>query len=151
MLNPEVLGLSLIRIERDGVSLPGYGIEISDGEQVSNLRLITAYGALSLRGEIKIIGETPPPDLTLLVIASRMDNTAGTLRAYYVDARNHFLIDHLSPGEYELRFIFRGNQPGTLMMSPQLLKKVMELRQKVVVGGNNQPPVTMTIDLSRAN
>ena len=74
-------------------------------------------------------------------------NAEGALRAYYVDAGNHFVIDHLSPGEYELRLIIKGNQPGTLMMSPQMVMKVMEFRQKVVVGTNNQPPVTMTIDL----
>ena len=101
--NPNSAGSSLIRIERDGALLPGDSIEIGAGEHISNLRLVTATPDLSLPGAIKVVGGTLPSDLALYIYASRVDGARGGIRPFQVDARNHFIIQDLSPGEYELR------------------------------------------------
>ena len=148
-LNSGLPGLSLIRTERDGVLQPREGIEIAPGENISNLRLVAAYGALSLHGEIKIVGGTLPPEIMLFITASRADAANNNFRSYQVDTRNHFVIEHLSAGEYELQLRIGGMRPDRQNFDRQLFRKISEVRQKVVVSSNNQQPVILTIDLSK--
>jgi hypothetical protein len=147
--NPNSTGSSLIRIERDGAILPGDSIEIGAEEHISNLRLVTATPNLSLTGEIKVVGGTLPPDLTLDIYASRVGGARGAIRPFQVDARNHFIIQHLAPGEYELRLEIAGYTVETKNVDPQLSRAISQARQKVVVSRNNQQPAIMTLDLSR--
>src|SRR5215510_3971781 len=142
-------GSSLIRIERDGAPLPGDSIEIGAGEHISNLRLVTATPNLSLPGAIKVVGGTLPPDLALYIYASRVDGARGASRVFQVDARNHFVIQYLSPGEYELGLKISNYLVGPKNMDPQLSRAISQARQKVVVSRNNQQPAIMTLDLSR--
>jgi hypothetical protein len=147
--NPNSSGSSLIRIERGGAPLPGDSIEIGAGEHISNLRLVTATPNLSLPGAIKVVGGTLPPDLGLYIYASRLDGARGGPRAAQVDARNHFVIQYLSPGEYELRLKIADYTVETKNVDPQLSRAISQAIQKVVVSRNNQQPVIMTLDLSR--
>src|SRR5262245_39004305 len=148
-LNPNASGSSLIRIERGGAPLPGDSIEIGAGEHISNLRLVTATPDLSLPGAIKVVGGSLPPDLTLSIYASRVDGARGAIRPFQVDARNHFIIQYLAPGEYELRLEIDDYKVETKNVDPQLSRAISQARQKVVVSRNNQQPVIMTLDLSR--
>jgi hypothetical protein len=143
------VGSSLIRIERDGAPLSGDSIEIGAGEHISNLRLVTATPNLSLPGAVRVIGGTLPPDLTLYIYASRVDGARGGARPFQVDARNHFVIQYLSPGEYELRLEIADYTVETKNVDPQLSRAISQARQKVVVSRNNQKPAIMTLDLSR--
>jgi hypothetical protein len=140
---------SLIRIERDGAPLPGDSIEIGAGEHISNLRLVTATPNLSLPGAIKVVGGYLPPGLALYIYASRVDGARGEIRPSQVDPSNHFLIQYLAPGEYELRLQIRDYSVKPNNVDPQLSRAISQARQKVVVSRNNQQPVIMTIDLSR--
>ena len=147
--NPNSTGSSLVRIERDGAILPGDSIEIGAGEQISNLRLVTATPNLSLSGAIKVVGGTLPPDLALYVSGSRVDGARGGIRPIQVDARNHFVIQDLAPGEYELRLEIRDYSVKPRNVDPQLSRAISQAKQKVVVSRNNQQPAIMTLDLSR--
>jgi hypothetical protein len=147
--NPNSAGSSLIRIERGGAPLPGDSIEIGAGEHISNLRLVTATPNLSLPGAIKVVGGTLPPDLALYIYASRLDGARGGAWPSQVDARNHFVIQYLSPGEYELRLEIADHTAETKNVDPQLSRAISQARQKVVVSRNNQQPASMTLDLSR--
>src|SRR5262249_7171582 len=124
-------------------------VEIGAGEQVSNLRLVAAYGTLSVQGEIKIVGGTLPRGFWLFINAHMGDDSARYARWGEVDTRGHFVIEHLSPGEYELRLGIRSMQPGSQNLDPQLSRKISQVRQKVVVSSNNQQPVILTVDLSQ--
>jgi len=146
--SPNSSGSSLIRIERDGAPLPGDSIEIGAGEHISNLRLVTATPNLSLPGAIKVVGGSLPPDLALYIYASRLDGARGA-RPGEVDARNHFVIQYLSPGEYELRLKIADHTVETKNVDPQLSRAISQARQKVVVSRNNQQPVIMTLDLGQ--
>jgi Carboxypeptidase regulatory-like domain len=147
--SPNSVGSSLIRIERDGAPLPGDSIEIGAGDHISNLRLVTATPNLSLPGEIKVVGGTLPTDLGLYIYASRVDGTRGASRPSEVDARNHFVIQYISPGEYELRLEISDYSVKPNNVDPQLSRAISQVRQKVVVSRNNQQPAIMTLDLSR--
>src|SRR5262245_34450419 len=147
--SPNSAGSSLIRIERDGALLPGDSIEIGAGEHISNLRLVTATPNLSLPGAIKVVGGTLPPDLPLYIYASRVDGARGDIRPFQADARNHFVIQYLAPGEYELRLEIRDYSVKPKNVDPQLSRAISQARQKVVVSRNNQQPAIMTLDLSR--
>src|SRR5262245_9501627 len=147
--SPNSVGSSLIRIERDGALLPGDGIEIGAGEHRSNLRLVNATPNLSLPGAIKVVGGTLPPDLALYIYASRVDGARGGIRPFQVDARNHFIIQYLAPGEYELRLEIREFSVKPKNVDPQQSRAISQARQKVVVSRNNQQPAIMTLDLSR--
>ena len=142
------VGSSLIRIERDGVTLPGDSIEVGAGEHISNLRLVTATPNLSLPGAIKVVGGSLPQDLSLYIYASRADGARGGTWPFQVDARNHFVIQYLAPGEYELRLEIRDYSVKPNNVDPQLSRAISQARQKVVVSRKNQQPVIMTIDLS---
>ena len=115
---------------------------------MSNLRLVASYGALSLRGEIKIVGGTLPPDILLYIHASRVDAATENSRGNTVDPRNHFVIEYLSAGEYQLQLGISG-MGSRIQNVDQLLRKISEVRQKVVVSSNNQQPVILTLDLSK--
>jgi hypothetical protein len=145
---PGLEGLSLIRIERDGVLQPREGIEIGTGEHISNLRLIAVNGTLSLRGEIKIVGGTLPKNITFYIHAYIKDNP-DISRGSQVDARNNFVIEHMMPGEYVLLLGISNAAPGQQNIDPQLSRKISEIRHKVVVSSNNQQPVILTVDLSQ--
>src|SRR5262249_5629430 len=145
---PNFTGSSLIRIERGGVPLPEDSIEIGAGEHISNLRLVTATPNLSLSGAIKVVGGSLPPDLALYIYASRLDGARGA-RPGEVNARNHFVIQYLSPGEYELRLKIADRTVETKNVDPQLSRAISQARQKVIVSRNNQQPVIMTLDLSK--
>jgi hypothetical protein len=145
----DAAGSSLIRIERDSAPLSGDSIEIGAGEHISNLRLVTATPNLSLPGAIKVVGGTLPPDLPLYIYASRLDGARGDIRPFQVDARNHFIIQYLAPGEYELRLEIRDYSVKPKIVDPQLSRTISQARQKVVVNRNNQQPAIMTLDLSR--
>ncbi len=147
--SPNSAGSSLIRIERDGAPLPGDSIEIGAGEHISNLRLVTSTPNLSLLGAIKVVGGTLPSDFALYIYASRLDGARGDERPFQVDARNHFVIQYLAPGEYELRLKISDYTVETKNVDPQLSLTISQARQKVVVSRNNQQPVIMTLDLSR--
>src|SRR5262245_3708908 len=145
------VGSSLIRIERDGAPLPGDSIEIGAGEHISNLRLVTATPNLSLPGAIKVVGGTLPSDLALHIYTSRLDGARGGIRPFQVDARNHFVIQYLAPGEYELRLEIPDYSVKPNNVDPQLSRAISQARQKVVVSRNNQQPAIMTLDLSRGS
>jgi hypothetical protein len=53
-------GFSVLRIERDGVPQPD-GIAIGPGDQITGVRIVLAYGAGVLRGQITFQGGALPP------------------------------------------------------------------------------------------
>jgi hypothetical protein len=150
MTGSEFHGLSLIRIERDGLPQPENVIELRPGERVTNLRLIAVYGTILLRGEINIVGGTLPKNKSLYITASRVNAATRDPNGSAVDARNQFTIGGLSPGEYELRVgLIRGDPPDQPDTDPKLRQKISQFRQKVVVNTDNQHPVILTLDLSQ--
>jgi hypothetical protein len=140
-------GFLVKRIERDGAPQPD-GIEISPGENVSNVRVVVEYGNLTLRGEVKIVGGKLPPSRWVIANATRLNESPPRTCGVNVDARGQFIFENLLPGEYEVRLVSLVYQPG----EPQdkgLSKLISSVRQKVSLGGAGQAPITLVVDLSR--
>ncbi|HWN08428.1 MAG TPA: carboxypeptidase regulatory-like domain-containing protein [Pyrinomonadaceae bacterium] len=95
-------GLSLVRTELDGMDQPD-GIELTGGAQVKGVRLVFVYGSGVIRGEVRLEGGTLPEGTNLrLMLRSPASDSRKFNRYVEIDSRNHFLIDSLPPGNYEL-------------------------------------------------
>ena len=119
---PQVKGFVLLRVERGGVAQPR-GIEIAPGEQVTGVRVVVAYGAGVVRGQVQFPAGAPPAGERLIVFARRTGEAANSIPAgnAQVDELGRFVIENLAAGEYELLLnsypvapsaIGRGNQPA---------------------------------------
>jgi hypothetical protein len=139
---PDLRGLKVGRVERNGAPAPG-GIELDPGEHVTGVRAILIYGTLTLRGEVKIVGGAFPAGQRFIVSARRVDLQNGS--GVEIDAREQFVIENLAPGEYVIRVVPKNSE----RLDPQIIRRLTSLRERVVVAGGNQQPVSIVIDLSR--
>jgi len=103
---PPPKGLTLVRTELDGIE-QREGIEVSAGAKIIGVRLVFAYGAGSIRGEIRAEGGTLPSGLTLQVI---IRSATGGARPFsgVADARGHFVVENIPPGAYEMSVVTLG-------------------------------------------
>jgi protocatechuate 3,4-dioxygenase beta subunit len=95
-------GLTLMRTEINGVDQKD-GIEVTAGAQITDVRLVFAYGSGSIRGEVKVEGGVLPAGLTLrVIIRSGTSDTGRIVSVVEVDARGQFLAENIPRGTYEL-------------------------------------------------
>lgn len=109
-------GLTLVRTEVDGIE-QREGIEVNAGAKITGVRLVFAYGAGSIRGEVKAEGGTLPAGVTLQVI---IRSTTGGARPFsdVVDARGHFVVENIPPGTYEMSVMTFGPDRTTSTYEP---------------------------------
>jgi hypothetical protein len=138
-------GINLIRIERDGVSQPD-GITIGQGEQVTGIRIVFAYGTGVIRGLVTVTGGELPQGTTITVTGRRAEgalplslNLAAT-----PDPRGYFTFEGLAPGAYELEARIGSSGPPP----PDGRPRTLSVKQRVEVADGQTAQVTMTIDLS---
>ena len=99
-------GLTLMRTEVDGIE-QREGIEVNAGARITGVRLVFAYGAGSVRGEVRAEDGTLPAGVTLQVIIRSA--TGGTRQfSGIVDARGHFVVENIPPGTYEMSVVTIG-------------------------------------------
>jgi hypothetical protein len=137
---------SILRIERDGVTLRE-GIQINPGEQVTGVRIVIGAGTNALRGQLRITGGSLPEDAILTVNAYRAGTEIVNGRSRQIEAGGRFVIEGLTPGEYELKlsaYLPSGPTPETAKLIERLNKRA----QAVTVGGNQETQVTFVIDLT---
>ncbi len=112
-------GLTLVRMELDGIE-QREGIEVTAGAKITGVRLVFAYGAGSIRGEVKTDGGTLPAGLTLQVVVR---SATGGARKFsgVVDARGHFVVENIPPGAYEMSIVTFGpdHKPSTYEPVPR--------------------------------
>ncbi len=95
-------GLSLVRTELDGMDQTE-GIDLTSGAQVKGVRLVFVYGSGVIRGEVRLEGATLPEGTSLrLMLRSPASDSRKFSRYVEIDSRNHFLIDSIPAGNYEL-------------------------------------------------
>jgi uncharacterized GH25 family protein len=105
-------GLTLVRTEVDGVDQTE-GIEVTAGAKINGVRLVFAYGAGSISGEVRAEGGTLPAGLQLEVII-RPTNGGGREFRGVVDARGRFVVENIPPGTYEVSVVtFGPNRTGS--------------------------------------
>jgi hypothetical protein len=133
-------GLTLLRVERDGVSVDG--IEIGPGERVIGVRIVFASGNGIVRGQVIVKGGSLPEGTFFSVVAHRGDGSRE--RSARTDARGAFAIDGLPPGQYELEA-----QPITSVPLLAELRRRAAGKQTVTVTNGQIIQVTFTIDLGQ--
>lgn len=141
---PPVKGFSLVRVERNGAEQRD-GIEVGAGEQISGVRVVIAYGNGTVRGQVEIKNGAVPEGARLSVAAHRSGDNPSSTYGAWVDERNHFLIEGLPPGTYELTLktrIFSASDgaPPRDAAAP--------VKQTVTVTDGAETPATFTLDLS---
>jgi len=95
-------GFSLLRVERGGVER---GIDLASNEQVTDVRLVFAYGAEIVRGQIKVEGGALPKGAFMMVASRRIRPDGadrGPFAAAKVDSRGHFTLEGMTVGDHEL-------------------------------------------------
>jgi hypothetical protein len=138
--------LMLLGVERDGVWLSD-SIEVAAGEQVTGLRLVAAYGAGVVRGQVRILGGTLPEGARLSVLAHRADlpGRPSSSPGASVDERGRFLIEGLATGVHEISLtVFVPSPAGGTLLSPFR----PPVRQSVSVTSGAGSEVTLVLDLN---
>ena len=142
---PPPKGFSVLRVERDGVQQLD-GIDVGAGESVSGIRLVIAYGAGVIRGQVIVQGGELPANTLFMIFPRRTSGEPQMIqiRNNMTDARGRFVLDGLPPGEYEItaRPMFRSpvsQRPGPI---------IRPAKQTVTVTNDSEAEVTLVIDVS---
>jgi hypothetical protein len=130
-------GFNIVRIERDGVPAQR-SIEIKEGEQVTGVRVVVAYGNATLRGVINVENGTLPNGARFFVRITKLGETGPPNRGTPVDARGHFLMEGLPPGVYEVQ----ASIGGITQNPPRPVKREINLPDGVITD------ISITIDLT---
>lgn len=94
-------GYQITRIERDGVALPR-NIELKEGEDLTGLRIVVAYGTAVVRGVVKLENGTLPEGARIFVRLTKPGDNTSFGRPASADARGQFVLEGVAPGHYEL-------------------------------------------------
>ena len=136
--------LRLLRIERNGMELRD-GMQVRSGEDINGLRLVLGAGSSVLRGDVKIEGG-PLEGLNLYVLYRPTNAEPNRYYRAELDARRHFVIKGLTPGEYELKIgpmsVEISGEGGSRMMN-----RMPTVRQTVAVGAGADAEVTLVMTL----
>jgi protocatechuate 3,4-dioxygenase beta subunit len=102
---PAAKGLSIARIERDGV-LQSDGIQINAGEEVSGVNIVLSYGTGTIRGQVEVEGaEITPTTVMFLGLRQTESKLPLNIGNQSPDLRGRFVIEGLSSGEYEIQLM----------------------------------------------
>ena len=135
---PVAKGFTIARIERDGIVMPR-GVEVKEGENLTGLRVVVAFGNAIIRGVVKLENGSLPPGVMMFVRVAKPGETGPSgIRPAQVDARGHFLMEGLPPGTYELTVMVPG-APGS---PPRRVKQDVSVQNGVTTD------VVLTVDLS---
>src|SRR4030095_6282290 len=99
-------------------------------------------------GEFRVIGGKLPAGHRFFAAARRVDQPAQNEPEAETDARGQFVIENLTPGEYEIRVVPFFNPDGQ-QLSPDFRRLISSVKERVVLSGGNQQSVTLVFDLSR--
>jgi protocatechuate 3,4-dioxygenase beta subunit len=134
--------ISLLRIEVNGAAVKD-GLEIKEGELLSGVRLVLAYGIGVIRGQIKFENGEPPENARVVASLKRAGSDGATppLKYAQADARGRFVMEGLPTGEYEIIVQAMGGRPGeSFPRGP--------FKQSVSVTNGVDSQVTFVIDLA---
>lgn len=141
-------GLTLVRVEQNGVAVKDNSIEVRQGEQISNIRVVFAHSTAAIRGRLEFVGGTLPEGISIMVMAQPSERGSANGKSTQLDARGQFVLNGLLPGEYTLRLSANYPQLSTQEIS-LLTRKIMNHSQRVTVASGSQIQLTITIDLSQ--
>jgi len=141
-------GLSLMRVEREGVSLRD-GVDVAAGENVSGVRVVLGYGTCVVRGHVRVQGGELTSGTRLIISAGRL-GADGMRRSTTPDARGRFSLEGLLPGEYEITVTTMSVTPSApgAPPPPGIRSSRTLATQNVTVANGVETEVTLVIDLA---
>jgi hypothetical protein len=151
--NSNARGFMLLGIQRGGADASA-GIDVTEGEQVTGVRVRLGYGTGVVRGQIDLRdgGQSVvlPEGVRMTVVARRVaaggTSPSPTVTGSEVDSRGRFVLEGLIGGEYELMV-------NAYMMRPQSgaapVRRFVPVRQTIVITDGGETNVTITYDLSK--
>ncbi|HEU4510149.1 MAG TPA: carboxypeptidase regulatory-like domain-containing protein [Pyrinomonadaceae bacterium] len=127
-------GFMISRIERDGIAMQ-QRVEVKEGEQISGVRVVIAYGNSTLRGVVKIENGSLPPEGRISARLARPGESMGIsmMPPPQVDARGHFILEGLPAGSYELIVSVNMGTPGQARTVKQTVTLLDGIINDVVV------------------
>lgn len=125
---------ALLAIEHNGVD-KSTGFQISDGEDVSGVRLVFGYGTGIIRGTVRVEGGTIPEG-TQVTAAFIRPGSPLTIAHTRVDARGQFVFERVPPGNYEVG------------VNAYLQTGRVSARQMVATSNGVVTEITLTLTLS---
>jgi hypothetical protein len=131
-------GLTLSHVELNGANVASSGLDITEGAQVTGVRVVVAYGTGVIRGQINFVNGGVPSGAHVYVFARRVSVEESSAQAGEVDARGRFTMEHMPAGEYEVQARVIIYQPGA--------RPAMSERQRVSLGEGGDTSVTLTVD-----
>ena len=144
MLRGASATLRILRIERNGTELPD-GLDVRPGEDINGVRLVLGAGSSVLRGDVKIEGGSLE-GVNLYVLYRPTNGDPNSYSRAELDARRHFVIKGLIPGDYELTIgpmsVEVSGEKGSRMMN-----RMPTVRQTVAVGAGSDAEVTLVMTL----
>jgi hypothetical protein len=134
-------GLTLVRTEVDGLEQPE-GIELKPSGQITGARLVFAYGSGSIHGDVKIEGGALPEGTMVgVTVRSATGNNRRFTRQMELDARFHFALENIPPGNYEISLTVT-TAPGKDAPAYQPVK------QTVTVANGSDAQLTLVFDVN---
>jgi hypothetical protein len=135
--------LSLVRVEVNGAPVGNDGIRVTEGAQITGVRLRLAYGTGVIRGQTVFLNGALPTGMRLVATARALGAGEGgdapsRWRRVEADVRGFFRLEGLPAGEYEVMVSAFGG--GRDLISD---------RQRVVVTDGAEVSVSPVIDMNR--
>jgi hypothetical protein len=142
---PVPKGLSLLRVERDGVEQTD-GVEIGVGEEVSGVKVVVAFGTGVIRGQVKIEGGALREASGIFITCRKIGSSAERyIQPVTTDLRGRFDFEGLLTGEYELSMTAAVTPvAGVPPSSPRVAK------QTISIVNGKETEVTFVIDLNES-
>jgi hypothetical protein len=137
---------SLRGVEQDGNISTNGSIQLPQGIDRANVRLLIDSGTGIIRGQVNVIGGEIPTGWRLSGAARRAGQPGAQPRMLNVDARGRFIIEHLAAGEYEISVnVFPASPQSTPPQGP-----FPSTRQTVTVTGTGEASVILTLNLGQS-
>ena len=94
---------SFLRVERNGAPQPN-AVDVGNGEQVSGLRVVLAYGTGQIKGRVQVVGAELPPGWQIMSLYARRISQPDSedIHRGELDSRGTFVIYGLPAGEYRV-------------------------------------------------
>jgi len=138
----ESRGYSILRVMAGERELPNRQLELSQGQNVSDVRVYLQFGTGVVRGEVKITGGTLPAETSLMVWL-QTENPPARFGGGTVDSRGRFLLTGIPAGTYDVVLQVLTIGPGFGTGIPG------RLRQTVTVTDDAEAQVSFTLDLTK--
>jgi hypothetical protein len=140
---PQPKGFTILRTEHNGIVVPR-GIELKEGDQLTGVRVVMAYGTATVHGTVKIANGVLPEGGRLFARLTKPGTPPAHIASSQVDARNQFLLEGIPPGVYELSMIVFSPNPNSNATSRSQVTAKREI--SVQEGVVNE--VSLTVDLT---